>query len=80
MRCYVYRSSRKADTYLYVAAKDDFSRVPEGLLGVFGTPQFALEFELTSERRLAQEDPVQVLENLQTRGFHLQMPPNDREL
>ena len=79
MRCYVYRSARKPDTYLYVAEKDDFSKVPEALLGVFGAPQFALEFELTAERRLAQEDPAQVLGNLKERGFHLQMPPREAE-
>jgi uncharacterized protein YcgL (UPF0745 family) len=48
---------------------------------VFGTPEFALEFELTPERRLAREDPRQVLANLHERGFHLQMPPqNERPL
>lgn len=75
MRCYVYRSPRKADTYLYVAREDDFSEVPEALLEVFGTPEFALDFDLTPARRLAREDPAQVLANLEGQGFHLQMPP-----
>ncbi|EHQ51862.1 hypothetical protein ECTPHS_04159 [Ectothiorhodospira sp. PHS-1] len=74
MPCYVYRSSRKQDTYLYLPAKDDFSSLPEALMRVFGAPVFALEFELTPERRLAREDAAQVMENLRSRGFHLQMP------
>ncbi|MBK1672142.1 hypothetical protein CKO35_02265 [Ectothiorhodospira shaposhnikovii] len=74
MPCYVYRSSRKQDTYLYLPKKDDFSSLPKTLLDVFGGPVFALEFELTPERRLAREDAAQVMANLKSRGFHLQMP------
>ncbi|MCG5501637.1 YcgL domain-containing protein [Ectothiorhodospira lacustris] len=74
MTCYVYRSSRKQDTYLYLPVKDDFSSLPDALMNVFGAPVFALEFELTPQRRLAREDAAQVMENLRIRGFHLQMP------
>lgn len=79
MRVYVYCSSRRADTYVYLARKDDFSAIPQALLQAFGTPRFALEFELTPERTLAQENPRAVLSSLRERGFHLQMPAeNDR--
>ncbi|RMG51812.1 MAG: YcgL domain-containing protein [Gammaproteobacteria bacterium] len=77
MQCYVYRSSRKADTYVYLPRKDDFSDIPEELMRILGRLEFALEFELTPERRLAQEDPQQVLRSLEERGFHLQMPPQN---
>ena len=77
MQVYVYRSSRKQDTYLYLARKDDFGPIPAPLMEVFGKPQFALEFELTVERTLAQEDPKSVLASLRERGFHLQMPPQN---
>ncbi len=73
MQCYIYRSPRKADAYLYLAQKDDFDAVPAELMRVFGPPEFCFDFELTSERRLAQEEAVEVLRNLETRGFHLQM-------
>ena len=79
MQCYVYRSSRKPDTYLYLPKKDEFEDIPEALMRVFGEPEFALEFELTPDRTLAQEDPVEVLKNLKDRGFHLQMPPENEE-
>ncbi len=77
MQCFVYRSSRKADTYVYLPRRDDFSDIPEELLRILGRLEFALEFELTPERKLAQEDPEQVLRSLQERGFHLQMPPQN---
>lgn len=79
MHCYVYRSSRKLDTYLYLPRKDDFEDIPETLMQVFGKPEFALEFELTPERSLAQADPAEVLENLKERGFHLQLPPENQD-
>jgi uncharacterized protein len=80
MMCYVYRSERRADTYLFLPAQDDFSSVPEGLMELFGAASFALEFELTADRGLAQADPVQVLASLREQGFYLQMPPANQAL
>ena len=73
MFCHIYRSSRKVDTFLYLAVKDDFSILPESLLGVFGDPEFSFSFELTSDKILAKEDVAEVLENLSTQGYHLQL-------
>ncbi len=73
IHCYIYRSERKADTYLYLLEKDDFSVVPEALMKVFGEAEFSFEFDLTPDRRLAKEDPKEVYNNLKQQGFHLQM-------
>ena len=73
MLCHIYRSNRKLDTYLYLAEKDDFSMIPEDLMRVFGPPEFSFSFDLTEQRKLALEDPSEVLENLQHQGFHLQL-------
>jgi len=77
MRCAIYRSPKKPDTYLYVAAKDDFSRIPETLLKMLGEPVHVMDLELDPERRLAQENVGEVLYNLRERGWHLQMPRQD---
>lgn len=79
MRCYVYRATRRADTYVYLPEKDDFSELPEGVMLALGRLEFALEFELTPERTLAQEDPQRVLANLDEQGFHLQFPPPEQD-
>ena len=47
MQAYVYKSSRKDDTYVFLAARDDFSRVPEAVRLPLGTLQFVLELVLT---------------------------------
>ena len=73
MLCHIYRSSLKADTYLYLLDKDDFSVIPEDLLRVFGQPEFSFSFDLTQERKLAKEDSSEVLENLENQGYHLQL-------
>ena len=77
MLCYIYRSNRKLDTYLYLSDKDDFSSVPEELLRVFGPPEFSFSFDLTAARKLAKEDAAEVLENLETRGYHLQLQDDE---
>jgi uncharacterized protein YcgL (UPF0745 family) len=73
MFCHIYRSDRKSDTYLYLAVKDDFSEIPDDLLRVFGNPEFSFSFKLTEDRKLAKEDTAEVLENLASQGYHLQL-------
>lgn len=80
MQCAIYKSCRKQDTYLYLAARDDFSCVPEALLKLIGVPVHVMDLDLSPERKLAQEDPTEVLRNLQERGWHLQMPRQDDPL
>lgn len=75
MHAFVYKSQRKADTYVYLAARDDFTRLPEPLRLQLGALAFVMELALTPERKLAQEDPAVVRTNLATRGFHVQFPP-----
>lgn len=73
--CWVFRSNRKVDTYLYLSREDSFDELPEPLRRLFGAPTLVMRLDLTPERRLAQEDVLQVMENLRARGFHLQLPP-----
>ena len=75
MHAYVYKSLKKADTYLYLAKRDDFAGLPEPLRTQLGRLQFVLEVQLTAERKLARENPEVVRANLASRGYHLQFPP-----
>lgn len=73
--CWIYRSPRKDEMYLYIAREDDFSCVPQALLERFGKPVRIMEIRLTQQRKLAREDVAAVMANLLSQGFHLQMPP-----
>jgi uncharacterized protein YcgL (UPF0745 family) len=77
MLCFIYKSLKKEELYLYVDKKDDFSALPEALLNSVGRLQFVMELELTPERKLAREDSVKVLNSLQEKGFFVQLPPSD---
>jgi len=75
VQAYVYKSLKKADTYVYLAARDDFARLPEPLRTQLGALEFVLDLALTPERKLAREDVAVVRDNLVLLGFHLQFPP-----
>ena len=79
MKCYAYKSLKKADTFLYLDKKDRFDLLPDGLLVLFGKPAFVLEFELTEDRTLAQADAKQVMADFDEQGYYLQIPPQDHE-
>jgi uncharacterized protein len=72
--CYIYRCAAKADMYLYIRQRDDFSDVPEALFKRLGRLDFAMQLELTADKKLARETPEAVMRNLSQQGFHLQMP------
>ena len=42
---------------------------------LFGTPTLVMELRLHPQRALAREEIGQVMNNLRSQGFHLQMPP-----
>ena len=75
MQAYVYKSLRKADTYVYLSTRDDFSRLPDPVRAQLGNLQFVMEVALTADRKLAREDAQVVRANLAALGFHLQFPP-----
>ena len=80
MICYVYRSNRKRDTYLYIDKKDDFSTIPEAVMTVFGQPEFSLSFNLHRDKQLAQADASEVMDKLATDGFYLQLPKTEYDI
>jgi uncharacterized protein YcgL (UPF0745 family) len=73
--CKIYRSARKAETYLYLAQDLAFDDLPVKLRRAFGEPAFVMQLKLTTKRRLARVDVGQVLEQIEAQGFYLQLPP-----
>ena len=75
VNCWIYKSPKKQEMYLYIKQQDCFDDVPEALLSHFGNPVFIMELVLTPDRKLARENIQTVINNLHQQGFHLQMPP-----
>lgn len=75
MQCFVYKSLRKADTFVYLREADGFEALPAPIAERLGTLAFVIEIELSPQRKLAREDVDAVMANLLSKGYHLQWPP-----
>lgn len=76
MQCFIYKSLKKDELYLYLNKKDDFSAVPEPLFKSFGRMAFVMELELTPQRKLARAGAEKIIASLKKKGFFVQMPPS----
>lgn len=72
---WIYKGSRRAETYLYVPGENDFARVPAELLEAMGDLELVMELELDEERRLARVHGKDVIAGVSKAGYFLQMPP-----
>ena len=75
MRCHVYKSRTRPDSFVYLAEPDGLDALPAALRTFLGVLEPALEFELTPQRRLARVEAASVLAALDTQGYYLQLPP-----
>jgi uncharacterized protein len=75
MQCFIYKSLKKDELYLYMDKKDDFSAVPEALFKSFGRLAFVMELQLSPQKKLARESAEKVIASLQSKGFFVQLPP-----
>lgn len=80
MLCTIYKSPRKAETYLFIERRDDFSKVPQSLLDTFGKPQLVMLINLSGREHLALADINKVRQALQESGYYLQLPPPAEDL
>ena len=75
MICAVYKSLRKAESYLFVEKRNDFERVPEALMAMFGEPQLVMMLPIEKRDHLGFADIHKVRSELKEKGFYLQLPP-----
>jgi uncharacterized protein YcgL (UPF0745 family) len=77
LQCFVYKSLRRADTYVYLREAEGFGVLPPPIAEQLGTLGFVIEIELSSQRKLARENVDMVMLNLDTQGYHLQWPARE---
>ena len=75
MQCFVYKSLRRAETYVYLRAADALDVLPAPIAEQLGKLAFVIEIDLSSQRKLARENVDEVMVNLNGQGYHLQFPP-----
>ncbi len=76
---WIYKGTRRAETYLYVPEENDFQRVPQDLLNALGTLELVMELELDEGRRLARVDAKEVMRGVSRVGYFLQLAPLEPE-
>lgn len=73
--CDIYKSPKDPDMYLYVKKEDGLEKIPAELLERFGKPRHVVTMLLTPEKKLARVTVEKLVEQLEQRGFYLQLPP-----
>jgi uncharacterized protein YcgL (UPF0745 family) len=73
--CTVYKSSKKADTYLYVEKKGEFDKVPGQLKTLLGKLTLVMTLDLDKRTNLGTAELAKVKQELTDNGFYLQLPP-----
>ena len=76
---WVYKGSRRAETYLYVPDENNFEQVPKDLLDAMGTLEFVMKIEIDEQRKLARVDAGEVIKNIADAGYFLQLAPLEPE-
>jgi uncharacterized protein YcgL (UPF0745 family) len=74
MQCFIYRSCKKTDTYLYLSEEDKLNELPDGLDKLLGHLEFVMELDLGKIKRLQNADLVEVRQYLEEVGYYLQLP------
>ena len=74
MKCQVYRSDTKLDTYLYTLEETTLDKLPNGLTKLLGRLEPVMQLDLSECRSLANADIEQVIDSLNMQGYYLQMP------
>ena len=80
INCEIYKGTKQAEMYLYVPAKTGLREVPEVLLESFGELSLVMKIILSPEKKLARVDIKTVIEDIQKKGFYLQVPPSAWQL
>jgi uncharacterized protein len=76
VKCNIYRCSHRDEMYLYIHENKTVEDLPEDLIKLVKQLTLVMELELSPERKLAREDVLLVMNNLEEKGYHLQMPPD----
>ena len=76
---FVYKSTKKARTYLYVKEKDVFAQVPAALMDAFGDPKFVMMFALSKRKSLPKISPAELAQALDDKGYFLRIDLQSEE-
>ena len=78
MHCTIYRSLKKADTYVFLPQGTPPESLSHAVREPLGRLEAVMELDLTQDRPLARTDAATVRHYLHTLGFYVQLPPGNQ--
>ena len=75
MEVEVFKTARRPDTFLFLPEGLPPNEWPDGLEAVFMPAEKVLSLTLTADQRLAVQSATRVMEEIATKGYFLQLPP-----
>jgi len=76
IKCTVYKSLKKDETYVFIPTETPLSDLPDELKNVLGETEMVMSLTITPEKKMARGTGAEVMESIDKQGFHLQMPVN----
>ncbi len=73
--CFIYKSLKKSETYLYILEKSKFEILPDSMLAILGDLEFVMSLDLEKTMKLANADIDKVKFQLAEKAYYLQLPP-----
>lgn len=70
----VFKSEKKADTYIYLRRGFSWDELPVELRDVFGKPRHVMDLMLAADKKLARTTGEDVLKAVAEKDYYLQMP------
>ena len=72
----IYKTTRRAETFLFVPAGVSPDAWPDGLSETFSPAERVMALTLTERQPLAAQPATEVMAAIKERGYFLQLPPN----
>ena len=72
----IYKTARRAETFLFVPAGVSPDAWPDGLAETFSPAERVMGLTLTAQQPLAAQPATEVMAAIRERGYFLQLPPN----
>lgn len=73
--CSIYKSPKRDEMYLYIEKLKGVASLPDALIEVFGKPIHVMDMPLKPDSKLSRVEAPKVLEEIEEKGYYLQMPP-----
>jgi len=77
MECNIYKGKRKPDHYLFMPADKPVKDIPDSIQQMLGEIEYVMNIDITEESKLAQSDPVTIINMISEKGFFIQIPPKN---